>query len=138
MLRIFNINLGSIIADDGKIDTEIDKRIANASKAFGALMFKDDNLSVATKKKVYQARVLSVLLYGGECWTPQKRHVRRLEVFHHRCVRSVLGITNWQQWKEHISSRTVREKWDDVESISTKLMKRRLEWLGNLARMPDK
>ena len=51
--------------DDGKIDAEIDKRIANASRAFSALrqaVFKDDNLSVITKRKVYQACVLSVLL----------------------------------------------------------------------------
>ena len=32
-----------------------------------------DNLSVVTKRKVYQACVLSVLL-GGEYWTPLKRH----------------------------------------------------------------
>ena len=73
--------LGSIIADDGRIDTETDRRIANASKAFGALrqaVFKDDNLSVATKRKVYQSCVLSVLLYGAECWTPLRRHIRNL------------------------------------------------------------
>ena len=29
--------LGSVIVDGGSIDVEIDKRIANASKAFGAL-----------------------------------------------------------------------------------------------------
>ena len=29
--------LGSVIADESNIDVEIDKRIANASKAFGAL-----------------------------------------------------------------------------------------------------
>ena len=31
----------------------------------------------------------------------------------------------------------VREQWGDVETIETKLMKRRLEWLGHLARMKD-
>ena len=29
--------LGSLIAENGRIDTKVDKRIANASKAFGAL-----------------------------------------------------------------------------------------------------
>ena len=41
------------------------KCIASASRAFGALrqaVFKDDNLSVVTKRKVYQACVLSVLM----------------------------------------------------------------------------
>ena len=44
--------MGSLIMNDGKIDEEIDKHIANASRDFGA-----------------------VLLYGGECWTPLKRYV---------------------------------------------------------------
>lgn len=29
--------LGSLVSDDGRIDAEVEKRIANASKAFGAL-----------------------------------------------------------------------------------------------------
>ena len=65
------------IATNGRIDNEIDRRIANASKAFGALrqaVFKDAKLSITTKRLVYQACVLSVLLYGGECWIPVKKH----------------------------------------------------------------
>ena len=30
------------------------------------------------KDKVYQACVLSVLLYGSECWIPLKRHTNKL------------------------------------------------------------
>ena len=67
--------LGSLIMNDGKIDEEIDKHIAKASRVFGA-----------------------VLLYGGECWTPLKRHVRKLDVFHHQCLQTVLGITRWKQF----------------------------------------
>ena len=76
--------LGSIITDNGRIDKEIDKRIANAFKAFGALrqaVFRDNNLSVTTKRLIYQACVLSVLLYGAECWTPLQRHLKRLNTF---------------------------------------------------------
>ena len=132
--------LGSIIADNGRIDAEVDKRIANASKAFGALrqaVFNDRHLSVLTKRLIYQACVLSVLLYGSESWTPLRRHLKRLDSFHHRCIRTVLGITKRQQRGEHISLEALRERWDDVETITTKLQKRRLEWLGHLARMPD-
>ena len=60
--------LGSSIAANGRIDDEIDRRIANASKAFAALrqaVFKDANLSITTKRLVYKACVLSMLLYGG-------------------------------------------------------------------------
>ena len=62
--------LGSVVAQDGRSHIEVDKRIANASKAFGALrraVFKDEHLTVATKRCIYNACVLSVLLYGSEC-----------------------------------------------------------------------
>ena len=89
--------LGSLIAENGRIDVEVDKCIANASKAFGALLqavFKDAHLSINTKRKVYHGCVLSVLMYGGECWTPLGKHLKKMNIFHHRCVHTVLRITN--------------------------------------------
>ena len=132
--------LGSLIVDSGRTHAEVDKRIANVSKAFGApirAVFKDAHLTVATKRHVYGACVLSVLLYGNECWVPLRRDLSRLNSFHHRCVCMVLGITSQRQWEERISSATVREQWEDVETIETKLICRRLEWLGHLARLGD-
>ena len=42
--------LGSVIAENGRIDAEVDRRIANASKAFGAM-----------KEAVFRDRVLTVV-----------------------------------------------------------------------------
>ena len=42
-------------------------------------------------------------------WVPLRRDLKRLNSFHHRCVHTVLGITNQRQWEEHISSVAVRE-----------------------------
>ena len=92
--------LGSIIAANGRIDREIDKRIGNASRAFGALrqaVFKDSNLTITTKRLIYEACVLSMLLYGVECWVPLRKHLKRLNTFHHRCIHTVLGISNREQ-----------------------------------------
>ena len=78
--------LGSVITESGRIDEEIDRRIANALTAFGALtqaVFSDHNLSTMTKRLIYKACVLSVLLYGAECWTPLQRHLKCLNTFHH-------------------------------------------------------
>ena len=128
--------LGSVISEGGSLDTEIDRRLGNASKAFGALkraVFNDKVLTISTKRLIYQACVLSVLLYGCECWIPLKRHIKRLECFHHRCACTVLGISNKQQWEQHISAEEVRDRWGDNESISTKLRK----GLGHLSRMSE-
>ena len=132
--------LGSVVDASGKVDADVDRRITQASSAFGALrkpVFMDRDLNLATKRIVYQACVLSVLLYGSECWTLLKRHSRRLDAFHHRCIRSILGITNHEQWTSHITSDQLRQKWGDKETATEKIVKRRLQWLGHLARMPD-
>ena len=133
--------LGSIIATDGRIDAEMDKRLANASKAFGALrkaVLTNTNLCFTSKRQVYQACVLSVLLCGGECWILLRKHMKRLNAFHHHCcICTVLGITNMRQWEERITSRLTREQWGDQQTSTVKLMKCRLDWLGNLDRMPD-
>ena len=92
---------GSVVAQDGRSHIVVDKRIANESKAFGALrqaVFKNKHLIVATMRRIYNACMLSVLLYGSECWVPLRRDLKMLNSFHHRCVRTVLGITNQRQW----------------------------------------
>ena len=132
--------LGSIIAGDGRIDAEVDKHLANASKAFSALrkaVFTNTNHSLTTKRQVYHACVLSVLQYGAECWILLRKHLKWLNAFHHRCICTVLGITSMRQWEERITSRMTRDQWGDQEIIIVKLMKRRLEWMRHLARMPD-
>ena len=92
--------LGSIVEAKGGIAQEVGERIAKASKAFGALwkpIFGDSNLSLRTKRNMYKAVVLGVLLYGSETWTTKRDAVRRLGVFHNRCLKRILGITTAQQ-----------------------------------------
>ncbi len=55
------------------MDVDVERRIVLASRAFEALHVRkavclDKNLRVETKMKICQACVLSVLLYGSECW----------------------------------------------------------------------
>ena len=60
------------------MDVDVDKRVAQGSKAFGALrkaVFLDGNLSLSTKRRLYNACVLSVLLHEAECWTPLRKHL---------------------------------------------------------------
>ena len=132
--------LGSIVSARGRVDTDVSRRIAQASRAFGALrqsVFIDKDLRVATKRKVNQACVLSVLLYGSKCWTPLKGQLKKLDSFHNRCIRTIMGISNKQQWEQRITSSEIRRKWGDSDTATLKVKKRRLEWLGHVARMPD-
>jgi len=69
---------------------EVNRQIAQASNVFGKLcssVFLACDLSLDTKRLVYQSVVLGVLLYGAETWASTQVVVRKLEALHHRYVR---------------------------------------------------
>ena len=133
------VYLGSLLSPDSRCGTEVDRRLASAAKAFGALqcVFRDKNLSIRTKRLVYSACILSTLLYGSECWPILRSQERRLDSFHHQCLRAILGVSRLSQQLKHISNAELRSRWGDVGLISDTLRKRRLRWLGHVARMPE-
>ena len=95
--------LESIVAASGTVDAEVDRRIAQASKAFGALrkpVFQDKNLSLHTKRAIYKACGLTVLLYSAECWIPLRKHLRKIDTFHHRYIRATLELSRRDQWTQ--------------------------------------
>ena len=64
--------LGSMMSRDSTDDMDVDARITAASRAFGALskcVFKSRKISLPAKRAAYVALVLSILLYGSECWS---------------------------------------------------------------------
>ena len=87
-------------------------------------------LTLHTKTRIYQACVLSTLLYGSESWTTYMRQERRLNTFHMRCLRRLLGL-KWQD-KVPYSEILARTK---VPSMFALLSQRRLRWLGHTHRM---
>lgn len=131
--------LGSLQSDSGRCSAEIDRRLASASRAFGALqcVFRDSNLSIKTKRLIYSACVLSTLLYGAECWAILRQDEARLDSFHHRCLRAILGVSRWTQQHLHVTNGDLRHRWGDPLLASDVLRKRRLQWLGHVARMPE-
>ena len=102
--------LGSVAESCGGVVLDLDDKIARASRAFGALtkpVFRDSSLSLVTKQVVYQAVVLGVLLYAAGTWPAKQKDIRRLEGFHHHCLRSILGIGRMQQCLQHSSNERV-------------------------------
>ena len=89
-------------------------------------------LTLNTKMKVYQACVLSTLLYGSEAWTLYMHQERRLNAFHMRNLRRLLGIT----WQDRVSNASVSAQ-TGMSSMLAILSQRRLRWLGHVCRMDD-
>ena len=127
--------LGSVISSDGSLDSEIAARISKASQALGRLrnrVLNHHNVTLSTKLKVYNAVVLTSLLYGCEAWTVYQRHLKQLEKFHQRALRSILGI----KWQDKVTNVEVLERANSV-SIEVTLLKSRLRWSGHVIRMDD-
>jgi hypothetical protein len=83
---------------------------------------------------IYGSLVLSVLLYGAESWPitpPPPPQLQRLEVFHRRCLRSILGV----RWRDGISIEELM-RCTQLCNIGTTISRLRLRWLGHVMRMP--
>ena len=89
-------------------------------------------LTQMTKLHVYQACVLSTLLYSSEAWTTYTRQDTTLKSFHIRCLRRILYIS----WQDKVTHTDVLERASSF-SIYTLLSQRRLRWLGHVHRMPN-
>ena len=129
------IYLGSNISGQGTLDMEIANRLHKASHAFGGLyhrVWKNNNIHLGTKLAIYQAVVLSVLLYGWQTWVPYQRHVAKLKSFHHRCLRTIIGI----RWQQMLPNTTVLKR-AGCDSITGLLGFHRLQWLGHVQRLAD-
>ena len=64
-------------------------------------------------------------------------HVRHLTAFHNRCVRTILGVTRFQQWEQRLTSKSLASKFGMAWSIADIILHKRLQWLGHLGRMED-
>ena len=63
------------------------------------------------------------------------KHAKRLDSFHNQCIRSTLGVTKYQQWKEKLSSRHLAATFSLLKSLLDTILEQRLRWLGHLGRM---
>ena len=81
--------LGSTITDNLSLGPEIDKRIRKAATTLTHLtsrVWTNPKLTMKMKIAVYNACVLSTLLYGSETWTMYAHQEKRLKTFHHRSL----------------------------------------------------
>ena len=132
--------LGAIVEATGSVLPDVQDKIWRASRVFGALrrpIFGDSSLSLCTKRMVYCSMVLGILLYGAETWAAKEDIIRKIESFHNRCMRCMLGVSRIEQRIRHLTSAQIRTMFGMETSMRDLLSVRRLRWLGHLARMAD-
>ena len=116
--------LGSTIIDNLSLDADIEKRVGKAASTLARLtarVWTSPKLSAKANMAVYNACVISTLLYGSETWTTYAGQERRLNTFHLRSIRRILGIS----WQDKVTNADVLSR-AGLPSMYTLLRQRRL------------
>ena len=131
------IYLGSVIVPSLRSTNDVGRRIMLARRAMGILRpsFRRRDLGLKVKAKMYVALVLSILLYGNECWTMTAELMNELKNFHHSCVRSLCGVNMKLTQKYHISTSSLLKKLG-IQDIQYYFHCRILRWAGHVSWMP--
>jgi Domain of unknown function (DUF6451) len=122
--------LGRKMTTNDDCGLEVNTIISKAKQAFALLrpIWRTRNLSLHTKIRIFKSNVLSVLLYGLECWKTTNTVERKLEVFQTLCLRRILRIF----WPKNISNDDLRKK-TGITPLAKSISVRR--WLGHVYRM---
>src|SRR4051794_6832743 len=83
---------------------------------------------------MYRPLVLPVLLYGAQTWTLLTADLNKVEVFHMRCLRRILGIS----LRDRLRNDAIRMNCCEQPTIHEEIQKRRLRWFGHMCRMDQR
>ena len=123
--------LGHTMSENGRCETEINCRIAQAKEAFGSrkeLLTK--SLKKSTKIKIVKTLVWTTLLYGPETWTLRKEDIRKLEALEMWIWRRMEKIS----WTDKITNEEVLERVGIVRQLMSTLRMRKKSWVGHVLR----
>ena len=100
-----------------------------------SLIFSSPYLPVPLKASLYKSIVVNLLLWGCENWALRKEFERKLEVFHTKCCRSILGIDMYEVAMYRITNENVLRR-VGIPPMCDIIHYRRLQWIEKIARMP--
>jgi len=125
------IYLGAIVHGAVGSHEDISCRLSIARRAYAPLnpVWRSRTYSKHTKLRIFKSCVISTLLYGAEMWRVTSTDMERLDIFHRKCLRRILGIF----WPYTISNCELYERAREGP-ISETLKVRRWRWIGHVLR----
>lgn len=124
--------LGSKIDLNGESSCEIKRRIALGRTALISMgnIWKNKDIGIATKRRLIQAIVFPITMYGCESWTVKKADRRRIDAFELWCWRKLLRIP----WTARVTNKEVLERIRPEISLEGKMTRLRLTYFGHVMR----
>ena len=125
--------LGVDIANDGGMTEEVNHRIAESKKTWGALkvLWSKRHISTEAKVGMYEGIIEPGLLYGCEVWSLNVRDRKRLEAVEMNCLRNICGVRRI----DRVSNVEIRKRCGKNVSVSQRMDQGVLRWFGHVERM---
>jgi len=123
--------LGSLLGDE----EDMERRMSLASAQFKLLTKlwdKSSKTTIETRMRVYNAFILPILLYNSNTWGATDAQIHKLETFHRRQLRIVLGI--FYPYTISNEELYIRCKASPIGSI---LKESRWRLFGHVLRLPE-
>ena len=127
--------LGAIIANKGSTP-KIRFRISHSTAVLSRLtiIWRNKNISFASKVRLRRTLILSTFLYACESWTLTTKLERRIQALKRRCYRRLLNIS----YRDHVTNKEIRNRIQNAigvhDSLLTIVHKRKLRWYGHILR----
>ena len=130
--------LGSIFTPDLDDTEDIQNRLNKANSDFclmRAFVFTKPYIPLPLKRALYTSLVVNLLLWVCENWALQEESLRKLQTFHTKCCRAMIGVSMWEVAMYSVTNENVL-KYVGVPPMENIIHHRRLTWMGKIARMP--
>ena len=129
------IYLGSLLSSDGRIGSELARRIGAATADFKSLCKVWGHSSITRKRKIqiFNACVVGRLLYCLHVAWLSIGELRRLDAFQAKCLRKITGIPH--SYQSRVTNIEVRQT-AGCSPLSSTLKERQLLLMGKIARKP--
>ena len=92
-------------------------------------LWKSSIVDIRTKIRIFQASVISILLYGSETWLIAKYLMDSLDSFATSCYRIMLNIKRF----DHVTNVEIYKRTNQLP-LSDKIKRRQLTWVGYILR----
>ena len=125
--------LGVDISNDSGMGEEVNHRIGEARKAWGALkdVWKKRHISREAKVGMYEGIIEPSLMYGCEAWVLNVRDRKRMEAVEMNCLRNICGIRRI----DRVPNVEIRRMCNRSGSVSQRMDQGVLRWFGHVERM---
>ena len=124
--------LGTLITQDGRCETEVKARIAQAKSAFVKMksLLTNKSIGLEIRKKILRCYIEPILLYGCEAWTLTKKIIGYLEGAEMWFFRRMLRVA----WSDKKSNLDVLKMTNAQRALIGKVQKRKSTLVGHIVR----